>query len=152
MRHIQWRAEHFSTYKISVLSVLSVPLRSGACRFLAQNKRGLADTRANYRWLPVQSLPPLLQTAKETKTLITIDGYTPHTLICGTPISIGGYTPHTQHANFHRRMHCETRSRFAASTRGSALLCTTEETEPARREIDRNAPPPFIFLLYVYGK
>ena len=30
-------------------SVHSVPLRSGACRLLTQNQRGLADTRANYR-------------------------------------------------------------------------------------------------------
>ena len=84
-------------------------------------------------------------------TPVTIGGYTPHTLICGTPISIGGSTPHTQYARYHRRMHCETRSRFAASTRGSALLCTTEGTEPARREIVHKAPSRGVFLLHVTG-
>ena len=61
----------------------------------------------------------------------------------------GKFAVNTPTANLHRRMHCETRSRFAASTRGSALLCTTEGTEPARREIVHKAPPRVIFLTYV---
>jgi len=48
-------------------------------------------------------------------------------------------------------MHCETRSRFATSTRGSVLLYTTEETQSARREIVHKAPPRVIFLTYVMG-
>ena len=48
-------------------SVHSVPLRSGACLLLAPNQRGLADTRANNRWLPVQS-PPSTFCARAKKT------------------------------------------------------------------------------------
>ena len=43
-------------------SVHSVPLRSGACLLLAPNQRGLADKRANHRWLPVQSPPSTFRT------------------------------------------------------------------------------------------
>ena len=54
-----------------------------------------------------------------------------------------------QYANFHRRMQYEAMSCFATSTRGSVLLYTTEETQSARHEIDRNAPPRVVFLTYV---
>ena len=46
-------------------------------------------------------------------------------------------------------MQYEAMSCFATSTRGSVLLYTTEETQSARHEIDRNAPPRVVFLLHV---
>ena len=75
-----------------------------------------------------------------------------------TPVTIGGcrtkqYIRHdTGNACYHRWMQYEAMSCFATSTRGSVLLYTTEETQSARHEIDRNAPPPVVFLLYAYGK
>jgi len=48
--------------------------------------------------------------------------------------------------------HLVLQSTYSGRNIPGKILYTTEGTQSARREIDHKAPPPFIFLLYVYGK